>query len=408
MPLTRREALVSAGILAAGGALAGPARGEREIQEASSTRADHRLIREEMPLVCLSDYEAAARQRMAHETWEFYNGAAGDEITMRWNVEAYQRMRLRPRVLVDVSKLDTRVTLFEHEHTFPILLAPTAYHKLANPDGELATARGANAENATMILSTMSTTPVEDVSRTAKNRLWFQLYVQRDRGFTRELVQRAEAAGCQALCLTVDTPILGARNREDRVEFRLPANLELPHLRGLKVNGVDISKSGAGHRPVGGSIYSAITDPSLSWKDVEWLGGLAKVPLLLKGVLNPDDADRAVRSGAAGVIVSNHGARNLDTVPATLDALPPVADRVAGRVPLLVDGGIRRGTDVLKALACGANAVLIGRPYLYGLGVAGEDGVARVIEILRREFEMAMALTGRPAIASIDRSVLWS
>ena len=408
MPFTRREALISAGVLAAGRALAAdPAR-----EHDKATPAGHADAQADQAspapseLVCLADYEATAKQRIPHMSWEFYNGSAADEISMRWNVESYQRIRLKPRVLVDVSKLDTRVTLFGHEHPFPILLAPTAYHKLAHPDGELATARGANAASATMVVSTMSTTPVEDVAREAKNPLWFQLYVQRDRGFARALVQRAEAAGCRALCLTVDTPLPGARNREERVEFRLPANLDLPHLRGLKVNGVEISKGG-GHRSIGNSIYSAISDPALTWKDVEWLGSFVKVPLLLKGVLNPDDAERAVKSGAAGIIVSNHGARNLDTTPATIDALPLVAERISGRVPLLVDGGVRRGTDVLKALANGANAVLVGRPYLYGLGVAGEDGVARVVNILRREFEMAMALTGRPTTASIDRSVLW-
>ena len=408
MPFTRREALISAGVLAAGRALAAdPA---REHDKATPARHADAQADQASPapseLVCLADYEATAKQRIPHMSWEFYNGSAADEISMRWNVESYQRIRLKPRVLVDVSKLDTRVTLFGHEHPFPILLAPTAYHKLAHPDGELATARGASAASATMVMSTMSTTPVEDVAREAKNPLWFQLYVQRDRGFARALVQRAEAAGCRALCLTVDTPLPGARNREERVEFRLPANLDLPHLRGLKVNGVEISKGG-GHRSIGNSIYSAISDPALTWKDVEWLGSFVKVPLLLKGVLNPDDAERAVKSGAAGIIVSNHGARNLDTTPATIDALPLVAERISGRVPLLVDGGVRRGTDVLKALANGANAVLVGRPYLYGLGVAGEDGVARVVNILRREFEMAMALTGRPTIASIDRSVLW-
>lgn len=410
MPFTRREALISAGVFAAGRALtADPARaGEHaaSVEEARGQAAAQPASVSE--LVCLADYEAAAKQRIPHISWEFFNGSAGDEISMHWNLEAYQRIRLKPQVLIDVSKLDTRVTLFGQEHSFPILLAPTAYHKLANPEGELASARGANAADATMVLSTMSTTPVEDVAAVAKHPLWFQLYVQRDRGFTRNLVQRAEAAGCRALCLTVDTPLPGARNREERVEFRLPSNVNLPHLRGLKVNGAEVSKGGAGHRPIGNSIYTAISDPSLSWKDVEWLRSFAKVPLLLKGVLNPDDADRAVKSGAAGIIVSNHGARNLDTTPATIDALPLVADRVSGRVPLLVDGGVRRGTDVLKALANGANAVLIGRPYLYGLGVAGEDGVARVLQILHREFEMAMALTGRPTIASIDRSALWS
>jgi 4-hydroxymandelate oxidase len=406
MSFTRREALISA--FAAGVLAADPAR-EREKAGAPGLAQAQPSPRPKAPaeLACLGDYEAAAKPRIPHMAWEFYNSSAGDEISMRWNLEAYQRVRLKPRVLVDVSSLDTRVTLFGHEHPFPILLAPTAYHRLAHPDGELATVRGANAADATLVLSTMSTTAVEDVARVSKNPLWFQLYVQRDRGFARDLAQRAEAAGCRALCLTVDTAVLGARNREDRAQFRLPANLELPHLRGLKVDGVEIAK-GAGHRPMGHSIYSAISDPGLTWKDVEWLAGFAKVPLLLKGVLDPDDADRGVESGAQGIIVSNHGARNLDTTPATIDALPLVAERISGRVPVLVDGGVRRGTDVLKAVAYGASAVLIGRPYLYGLGVAGEDGVAHVVDILRREFEMAMALTGRPTISSIDRSVLWA
>lgn len=408
MAFTRRQALISAGVLAAGRALKpDPAQTSEKIPAADFARQQESQA-PPAKLVSLSDYEAAAKQRIPHMSWEFYNGSAADEISMRWNLEAYQRIRLKPRVLVDVSKLDTRVTLFGHEHAFPILLAPTAYQKLANPDGELATARGANDAGATMVLSTMSTTPIEDVAAVAKDPLWFQLYVQRDRGFTRDLVQRAEIAGCRALCLTVDTAVVGSRNREDRVEFRLPDGVDLPHLHGLKVDGVDISQSGAGHRATGKSIYSAISDPSLSWKDIEWLRSFMKVPLLLKGVLNPDDADHAVKSGASGIIVSNHGARNLDTTPATIDALPLVAERISGRVPLLVDGGVRRGTDVLKALANGASAVLIGRPCLYGLGVAGDEGVARVINILRREFEMAMALTGRPTISSIDRSVLWS
>lgn len=417
MTITRREALLSAGVLAAARKLPAAILREhaalddaieREIA-ASALQGDSQAASALTPqLACLGDFEAAARQKIPHVAWEFYNGAVADEITMHWNVEAYQRLRLKPRVLVDVSKLDTRLTLFGREHPFPIVLAPTAYHKLACPEGELATARAANSTGSQMILSTMSTTAVEDVAAVAKDPLWFQLYVQRDREFTRELVQRAEAAGCRALCLTVDTAVQGARNREDRAEFSLPKNLELPHLRGLKVNGVDISKSGEGHRSMAGSIYSAMSDPSLSWKDIDWLLSFAKIPLLLKGVLNPDDADRAVKAGAGGIIVSNHGARNLDTVPATIDALPLVAEKVAGRVPVLVDGGVRRGTDIVKALALGANAVQIGRPYLYGLGVAGEEGAARVISILQREFQMAMALMGRPAIASIDRSAIWT
>jgi len=403
MPITRREALISAGALAAAGVIRAKSKVGAGLVPAAAQ--DTALGPE---FASLSDFEPAAKQKVSHMAWEFFNGAAADEITMRWNLEAYQRIRLKPRVLVDVSKIDTRITLFGQEHAWPILLAPTAYHKLAHPEGELATARGAGAAGATMVVSTMATTSIEDIAHEATGPLWFQLYMQRDRGFTRELVQRAEAAGCRALCLTVDSPVVGTRNREMRAEFALPQNLSLPHLRGLKVNGVDISTSGAGHTAGGSSIYSAITDPSMSWKDIEWLLSFAKIPLLTKGVLNPDDADAAVKAGVSGVIVSNHGARNLDTVPATPDALPLVAGRVAGRVPILVDGGVRRGTDIVKALALGATAVQIGRPYLYGLSVAGNAGVTKVVKILQREFEMAMALMGRPTIASIDRSALWS
>jgi len=407
--LTRRETLKSAAVLAAARAVPkslrtgnghGDALGSDPVQAGAAGGASE--------AVSLFDFEPLAKAKMSHAAWEYVNGAAADENTVRWNREAFDRIRLNPHVLVDVSKLDTRVTLFGHENAFPILLAPTAYHKLAHPQGELATARGAGEAKATMVVSTVATTSIEDISKAATQPLWFQLYVQRDRGFTKELVQRAEAAGVQALCLTVDTPITGPRNREMRAQFELPPSMERPNLRGLKLNGVAVATDPNAHLASGESIYTTATDPSMSWKDIDWLLSFAKVPLLTKGVLNPDDADRAVKAGVRGIMVSNHGARNLDTVPATIEALPYVTDRVAGRVPVIVDGGIRRGTDVLKALANGANAVMIGRPYLYGLAVAGDAGVARVVNILQREFEMAMALTGRPTIASIDRSVLWT
>jgi 4-hydroxymandelate oxidase len=333
--------------------------------------------------------------------WEYISGGAGDEVTLRWNRESYDRVKLRPRILVDVSRLDTRIKLFGRELPHPILLAPAAYQRMIHSEGELATAKGAGATGTTMVVSTMATTSVEEIASAATRPLWFQLYVQPDRTFTRDLVQRAEAAGCRALVVTVDTPVVGLRNREMRIKFTLPPGMDRPNLKGLKT-------SSTSHLPPENEIYSAVLDPKLTWKEIETLRSYACVPVLLKGVLNPDDAERAVQSGVAGIIVSNHGARNLDTLPATIDVLPEVAARVAGRFPVLVDGGIRRGTDVLKALALGANAVLIGRPYLYGLGVAGAEGVARVISILRREFEMAMALTGRTNIAGIDPSVLWS
>lgn len=355
-------------------------------------------------LASLADFEKAARDKMTPMAYEYVSGGAGDENTLKWNQSAYTDIKLRQRVLVDVSHIDTSVRLLGRELPHPILLAPTAYHKLIHPEGEIATVRGAAAARAAMIVSSFATVKFEDVARAAGGSpVWFQLYVQPDRGFTRALVQRAEAAGCQALCLTVDTPVLGARNRETRIAFSLPAGMTRANLEGLA--GINAS---AAHRPPEGAIYSAVLEPRLTWKDVDWLRGFAKVPVLLKGILDADDAKRAVEAGVSGLIVSNHGARNLDTVPATVSALPRIADVVAGRVPVLIDGGIRRGTDVLKALALGASAVAIGRPYLYGLAVDGSAGVSRIVQILRTELEMAMALTGRTTLAAIDRTVLWS
>jgi 4-hydroxymandelate oxidase len=351
--------------------------------------------------VCLSDFEALARERLSPMAYEYVSGGAGSEVTLRWNEEAFQEIRLRPKVLVDVSHIDTGVNLFGEPMPFPILLAPAAYHCLVHPEGELATARGASAAGATFVVSTMATTSVEEIAAVSTTPLWFQLYVQPDRGFTKSLIQRAEDAGCRALCVTVDTPVIGTRNREMRLKFALPEGMSRPNLRGLQITPETI------HRPREGEIYASVFDPKLSWKDIEWILSFARVPVVLKGVMNPDDAEIAVKSGVSGIIVSNHGARNLDTSPATIDALPQVAERIAGRMPILMDGGIRRGTDVLKALALGANAVLIGRSYLYGLGAAGAEGVTRVINILRAEFEMSMALTGKTSIAAIDTSVLW-
>jgi 4-hydroxymandelate oxidase len=357
-------------------------------------------------IVSLNDLEPRAREKMSHLAYEYVAGGAGEENTLRWNREAYDHIRLRPRVLVDVSRIDTRVRLVGQDLAFPILLAPTAYHRLVHPEGERATARGAGAAGATLVVSSFATTAVEDVAAAATQPLWFQLYVQRDRAFTRDLVARAEAAGCRALCVTVDTPVLGPRDRESRARFVLPPGMERPNLAGAKAVGA--AGDVRAHRPVEGEIYSTVLDPTLTWKEIEWLQSVARVPVLLKGILDPEDADRAARMGVAGILVSNHGARNLDTAPATIDALPRVAEAVGGRTVVLVDGGIRRGTDVLKALALGAAAVLIGRPYLYGLALAGADGVARAVRILRTELEMAMALTGRPSLRDIDKSVLWT
>src|ERR1700684_1227803 len=348
---------------------------------------------------CFVVFEPLAKAKMAAQIWEYVCAGAGDEITVRWNEEAYRQIRLKPRILVDVSKLDTRINVFGQEHPFPILLAPVAAQRLMHPEGELASARGASAAGATMVLSSFANTSLEDVATVAKSPLWFQLYAQTDRGFTRELVNRAEAAGYCALCLTVDTATTGARNREARAAVKL---LPIPNFEKFKVPDGDVSLHTGSQ-----DVFKGVLDASMSWKEIDWLLSFAKIPLVLKGVLDPDDAELAVKHGVSGIIVSNHGGRNLDTLPATIDALPQVAEKVAGGMPVFVDGGIRRGTDVLKALALGASAVFIGRPYIYGLGAAGEAGVTQVIRILQREFQMAMALTGRTNVADIERSLIW-
>jgi 4-hydroxymandelate oxidase len=332
--------------------------------------------------VSLDDYEAAARTRLEPAVWAYIASGAADEHTLRWNCEAFGRIRLAPKMLADVSRVDTRATILGHEIAAPLLIAPMACHRLVHPDGELATARAARDAGVGMVLSSFSTVPVEEVARVAPRPLWFQLYVQ-DRGFTQELVQRVTAAGCSALCVTVDTPSLGVRNRQARAGFSFPSGL--PHLQP--------------ERPVG--LYP------VTWKDLEWLRSISAVPVIPKGILDADDAEQAVAAGVDAVYVSNHGARNLDTVPAAIEVLPRIVDRVAGRVPILFDGGVRRGTDVLKALAFGAGAVLVGRPALYGLAVDGPAGVGSVLAILRGELESAMALTGRVSLAAIDRTVIW-
>ena len=353
-------------------------------------------------LLSIADFEALARERLEAMTLAYYCGGAGDELTLGWNCSAFDRIRLRPRVLVDVSRIDTDIELLGERHPLPVLIAPTAYHCLACPEGELATVQGAAESGVTTVVSTLATTRFDRVARAAAAPLWFQLYVQEDRGFTRALVAQVEEAGYRALCLTVDTPVFGARLRELKARFALPPGLERENLAALSSEAATTD-----HRPLAGQVYHSLLDPTLTWKDVEWLLSVTKLPLLLKGILAGDDAARAVEAGVAGVIVSNHGARNLDTVPAAIDALPEVVDAVAGGMPVLMDGGIRRGTDVLKALARGAAAVLVGRPILYGLAVGGAAGVARVLDILAAELRMAMALTGRRTVAEVDCDVLW-
>lgn len=353
-----------------------------------------------VPPVNLQDFEALARRRITRMAYDYIAGGGADEITLRRNRESFDEIRLKPRVLVDVSKLQTKLTLLGQEFAHPILLAPAAYHKLVHREGEIATARGAAAAEATLVVSTFATVAIEPLARASAARLWFQLYCQPDREFTRELIQRAEAAGCRALVVTVDTPVGPIRDREARAKFELPAGMAMENLTSLTARTGEDDR-----RHI--RMYSAVLDATLTWKTVEWMRGLTRLPLILKGILAPEDARQAAASGADAIIVSNHGARNLDTSPASIEALPRVAEAVQGRVPLLMDGGVRRGTDVLKALALGASAVLIGRPYLWGLGSHGADGVKQVVGMLRTEFEVAMALAGKTSLAQINPDVLW-
>lgn len=354
-------------------------------------------------LVSLEDYEQRARTRLTPAAEAFLASGVGEEITVRANREAFARLRLRPRALVDVSRLDTRVRLLGRDHAAPILLAPTAYNAVFHPEGERAVARGAQAAGVTYTVASFSTTTIEEIRAETSGGLWLQLYPLADRGLTRALIARAEAAGCEALCLTVDHPIPGARNRERRARFELPPGLRRVHLDTLGDAAGRLGRATIGSR----DIYNPLLDASITWREAEQLIASTRLPVLLKGILDDEDAARGIAAGAAGIIVSNHGGRTVDQVPATLDALPPIVTRAAGRVPVLIDGGIRRGTDIVIARALGATAVLIGRPYIHGLAVAGDAGVTQVINILRQELEMAMALLGRPSLDRIDRTVLW-
>jgi 4-hydroxymandelate oxidase len=351
--------------------------------------------------VNVADFEALARRRMEPAFFDYFAGGAEDERTLARNREGFERLVFLPRVLVDVSRVDTSTRVLDTTVSMPILLAPTAYHRLADPEGEVATARGAGAAGTLMVVSTLSTCTLEEIAAAASGPLWFQLYVYRDRSLTERLTARAERAGYRALVLTVDTPRLGRRERDLRSRFRLPPGVGIANLagEGERRQRWDAQGSMAAYA-------NEQLDPSLTWEAVEWLRRATNLPLILKGVMRPDDAARAVDAGVAGVWVSNHGGRQLDAEEATILALPGVTEAVRGRAEVFIDGGFRRGTDVLKALALGARAALIGRPFLWGLAAAGEPGVRRVLDLLRDELSLSMGLAGVPDIAAIDRSLV--
>src|SRR5258708_5228987 len=321
--------------------------------------------------------------------WDFYQCGSDDEVTLRANRTAFERIRLRPRVLVDVSAgaLNMRTTVLGTPVSMPILVAPTALHSMAHPEGECATAQGAGMANTLMVASTTATRSIEEIARAATGPLWFQLYVYPSLQVAEKLVHRAEAAGYRAIVLTVDLPRLGRREKDIR------NNVTIPPAPYFEANFVDVEKVGQAWVP-------------LTWESLSWLRSITSLPILLKGILTAEDALLAVEHGVDGIVVTNHGGRQLDTAIPGIEALPEVVEAVAGRCEVYLDGGIRRGTDILKALALGARAVLVGRPVLWGLAVNGAEGVCHVLELLRNELELDMALAGRPTLDSIDRSLV--
>jgi len=352
--------------------------------------------------VNLAEFEQVARVKLAREAYDYYAGGANDEITLRRNREAYGEIALHYSVLRDVSARDTSTKVLGEKISFPVMVAPTAFHRMACAEGECAAVRAAGLAGTIMVVSTLSTTTIEDIAAAAKGPLWFQLYIYKDRGATADLIRRAEAAGCRALVLTVDAQVWGRREADVRNNFKLPDGLTMANLAEHAKQMFPAGIPGSGLA----AYVAQMLDPSLSWRDLAWLREQTKLPILLKGIVRADDAKLAVEHGIAGVIVSNHGGRQLDTAPATIEVLPRVVDAVAGKIPVLVDGGIRRGTDVVKAIALGAQAALIGRPILWGLAAGGEEGAFRVLEMLRSEFDLAMALCGAKSVAGLDRSIL--
>jgi isopentenyl diphosphate isomerase/L-lactate dehydrogenase-like FMN-dependent dehydrogenase len=335
------------------------------------------------------DYERLARERLSPNAWAYYSGGSGDEVTLLEERAAFERLRLLPRVLRGVSSADLRTTVLGTPVRMPILVSPTGLHVLAHPEGERATARGAGEAGTLMALSTVVTPSLEEVAAVAAGPLWFQLYVYRGtREFAERLVRRAERAGYRAVVLTVDAPRFGNKERELRPGAELPSDLRFAHFEGEDA-------------------LAELEPEALSWEDVDWLRSVTDLPIVLKGVLHPENAALAVEHGASGVVVSTHGGRQLDGVPASIEALPAVVEAVGGRAEVYLDGGIRRGTDVLKAVALGARAVFVGRPVLWGLAVDGAAGVRGVLELLREELELAMVLAGVSGVEGIDQDLLW-
>lgn len=351
-------------------------------------------------LLSVDEFEAAAAARLDQTTWDYYRSGAWGEQTVGANVQAWSTYWLRPRVMRDVSAVETSTHLLGASVRAPLLVAPSALHQMAHPDGELATADGAREARLPMVLSSLSTYPIEDVARTIAPIPWaMQLYISQDRPFSRDLAQRAEAAGASALMITVDTPLWGVRERDIHNRFRVPD--------GMRIANLERPGQPTGHTGSGiGSALGWTVDATLTWDDVQFMREAVSIPIWVKGVLRGDDALEALDQGVDGIVVSNHGGRQLDGALPTAYALPEIVDAVAGRVPVIVDGGIRRGADIMRAVALGADAVQVGRPVLWGLAVGGHVGVQRVLDILVNELALSMALAGCPSLAEVTGDLI--
>ena len=383
------------------------------------------MVRRLARAASVADLRSIARRRLPGGVFDYIDGGAEDEIALRRNADAFHRLEFRPRVLQGVGEVDASTTLLGRPLALPLVLAPTGFTRIANPAGELAVARAADRAGIPYTLSTLATRSIEEVAGVSSGPLWFQVYVWRDRGLVEEMVVRAAEAGYEALCLTVDATVIGRRERDVRRGFTLPPKIGLDTIidgilhpgwtwefvRSDPISFANVTGKTVGDGTDAVSLAEYVNgqfDPGLSWRDLEWLRSVWDGPIVVKGIQTVADAVDAADEGADGIVVSNHGGRQLDSAPATLELLPAVADAVGDRIDVMVDGGVRRGADIVKAVALGARAVMAGRAYLYGLGAGGERGVAHVLQMLDEDVRRTMALIGAAGVSEIGREhVTW-
>lgn len=349
----------------------------------------------------IKEFEELAQKKFSKEIMAFFSRGAGDEITLKDNTSDFDRIKFLPRVLKNVEERSLSTTILNQHIDFPLLIAPMAFQRLAHPEGEIATAKAAQANNIIMVSSTLSTCSFEEIKAATNSSPWLQLYIYKDREITKNLVQLAESCGCQGIVLTVDAPLYGKRIKELRHPIVLPSDFEIKNLEiaGLNLKEIPLKKL-AGH-------LASLLDPAISWRDIDWLRSITSLPIILKGIINPKDMQIAIEHHVEAIIISNHGGRQLDTTLSSIEALRLARSSSDTKMEIILDGGIRKGTHILKALALGANAVMIGRPILWGLAVGGEDGVKAVLTILKAEFDLALALCGYTSINQIDEEILF-